>query len=252
MNNDSRIKLVIFDVDETVLRFLPAAIALEEDKERYKNYFLPATGSAGMYFMLYPNVRKELQELRDKGIKIGFCSDADQELTLQKLRLIEIRDDDDFVCCSSDGFKKPHPAPLLRIAEHFCVDPQNCLAVGNDRRDWIAAALAGMHIIVANGLRAGQEIASNESWRLDERDCFQYTRGEDSVTLKYKLVPSGYTTGPGITGTNDLLSRINDAPPESSIEITSKGWSSQRFIQSFADRPEAGRLAASYTNKLGM
>lgn len=144
MNNDSRIKLVIFDVDETVLRFLPAAIALEEDKERYKNYFLPATGSAGMYFMLYPNVRKELQELRDKGIKIGFCSDADQELTLQKLRLIEIRGDDDFVCCSSDGFKKPHPAPLLRIAEHFCVDPQNCLAVGNDRRDWIAAALAGM------------------------------------------------------------------------------------------------------------
>lgn len=252
MNNDSQIKLVIFDVDETVSRFIPAVIASEEDRERYKDSFFPVNDSDGLYFMPYQNVREELQALRDKGIKIGFCSNADQDVTLQKLRLVNILDHDDFVCCSSDGFKKPHPAPLLRIAEHFCVDPQNCLAVGNDHRDWIAAALAGMHVVVTNGGRAGQEIASTESWRLDDRDSFQYTGGEDSVTLKYQLVPSGYTTGPGITGINGILSQINDAPPESRIEIISTDESSQRFRKSLAARPEAGRLAAFDSNKLGM
>jgi len=45
--------------------------------------------------------------------------------------------------------KKPHPLPLLAAAEHIGLAPHDCVYVGDDERDIVAARAAGMPSIIA-------------------------------------------------------------------------------------------------------
>lgn len=44
---------------------------------------------------------------------------------------------------------KPHPAPLLLAASELGVDPSKCIYVGDDERDMVAGAAAGMRTVAA-------------------------------------------------------------------------------------------------------
>jgi phosphoglycolate phosphatase len=54
--------------------------------------------------------------------------------------------------------RKPHPLPLLVAAEHLGVAPSDCVYLGDDERDIIAARAAGMRSIAALwGYRSADE-----------------------------------------------------------------------------------------------
>ena len=62
--------------------------------------------------------------------------------------------------------KKPHPLPLLAAAERIGIAPGDCVYVGDDERDIVAARAAGMPSIAALwGYRLDEE--QPESWRAD-------------------------------------------------------------------------------------
>lgn len=59
--------------------------------------------------------------------------------------------------------RKPHPLPLLHAAERLGLEPRDCVYVGDDERDIVAARAAGMPSIVALwGYRLPNE--SPEAW----------------------------------------------------------------------------------------
>ena len=54
----------------------------------------------------------------------------------------------DLVVCALDvTFPKPHPEPLIRVADHFAVLPQEVLYVGDSQVDATAAQAAGMPFV---------------------------------------------------------------------------------------------------------
>jgi phosphoglycolate phosphatase len=53
------------------------------------------------------------------------------------------------VCGDTTAHTKPHPAPLLHAARLVGVDPGECIYVGDDQRDVLAAQAAGMRAIAA-------------------------------------------------------------------------------------------------------
>ena len=53
------------------------------------------------------------------------------------------------VCGDTTPHTKPHPAPLLEAARRIGVAPENCVYVGDDRRDVDAGHAAGMATVVA-------------------------------------------------------------------------------------------------------
>lgn len=94
---------------------------------------------------VYEGVREVLTELRARGYLLGVASNkswgrigADIDyLGLQGLM-------DAFVTSEDTSQRKPHPAPLLRLAEKLEVEPQDCVYIGDYRGDIIAAREAGM------------------------------------------------------------------------------------------------------------
>ena len=65
------------------------------------------------------------------------------------------------VCGDTTAHTKPHPAPLLHAANLIGIAPENCLYVGDDERDIIAAHAAGMVSVAAayGYLGTGNDIA---------------------------------------------------------------------------------------------
>jgi pyrophosphatase PpaX len=62
---------------------------------------------------------------------------------------------------------KPHPAPLLFIAEKLGVEPEACVYVGDARTDVIAARAAGMKIIIySKGEIEGADARTSVFWDL--------------------------------------------------------------------------------------
>ena len=57
---------------------------------------------------------------------------------------------------------KPHPEPLLEAARRMGVDPQRCVYVGDDLRDIIAGAAAGMKTVAATYGYLGKTNAVDE------------------------------------------------------------------------------------------
>ncbi|HEX8599760.1 MAG TPA: HAD family hydrolase [Chloroflexia bacterium] len=94
---------------------------------------------------VYDGVREVLVELRTRGYLLGVASNkgwgrigADIDyLGLQGLL-------DAFVTSEDTPQRKPHPAPLLKLAEKLDVEPQYCTYIGDYRGDIIAAREAGM------------------------------------------------------------------------------------------------------------
>ena len=53
------------------------------------------------------------------------------------------------ICGDTAAHAKPHPAPLLEAARRLALAPQDCIYVGDDRRDVEAGRAATMQTIVA-------------------------------------------------------------------------------------------------------
>lgn len=102
-----------------------------------------------------PFIRRLLAGLRAKGIKLAVLSDYGCVTErLEKLRL-QASLFDTVSSCEDAGALKPHPRPLLSIAEKWGIEPGHILVLG-DRADTDGAAAknAGMQfVLVADTLR---------------------------------------------------------------------------------------------------
>jgi putative hydrolase of the HAD superfamily len=89
-----------------------------------------------------------LRELRDRGLRLGLCSNWDWDLA-RHLQHNQIHDlFDAIVCSASAGFRKPHPRIFASVIDRIAIRPENMLFVGDSWTDDIEGAVAaGFHAV---------------------------------------------------------------------------------------------------------
>lgn len=107
-------------------------------------------------FPLEEGIRKQLERLKDVGIKVGLISNRRRDFLEHELKLVDgtgWEDLFDIVVCGSDvQRRKPAPDMLLRALYELDIPPtEHCWYVGDSTTDVIAAREAGVTSIFYNG-----------------------------------------------------------------------------------------------------
>ncbi|GMR21619.1 MAG: phosphoglycolate phosphatase [Gammaproteobacteria bacterium] len=97
---------------------------------------------------LYAGVEEGLAWLKSTGVNLGCVTNKAAQFTEPLLKALGIYDDFGIVI-SGDTLarKKPDPLPLLHAAEHFGVNPETSLMLGDSVSDVKAARAAGFQIV---------------------------------------------------------------------------------------------------------
>ncbi|MEA2574049.1 MAG: N-acetyl-D-muramate 6-phosphate phosphatase [Chloroflexia bacterium] len=94
---------------------------------------------------VYEGVREVLVELRAQGYLLGVASNKSWGRIGADIDYLGLEGFiDAFVTSEDTPQRKPHPAPLLKLAEKLEVEPQHCAYIGDYHGDIIAARDAGM------------------------------------------------------------------------------------------------------------
>ena len=112
--------------------------------------------------VLYPHVKITLIELMKRGIRLAVVSDAPREEAWLRLCYLQLHHMFDFVSTFEDvGVRKPSPLPFQAALEHFGVEPDQAIMVGDwPERDITGAAQLGMITVFA---RYGNTFGTVES-----------------------------------------------------------------------------------------
>jgi putative hydrolase of the HAD superfamily len=112
--------------------------------------------------VLYPHVRVTLFELMKRGIRLAVVSDAPRKEAWLRLCYLQLHHMFDKVLTFDDtGERKPSPTPFRQVLDHFRIQPQEALMVGDwPERDITGAAKLGIMTVFA---RYGDTFGTVES-----------------------------------------------------------------------------------------
>lgn len=110
--------------------------------------------------VLYPGVEEGINYLKAAGYKLGCVTNKAAQFTIPLLKDLGIYEHFEIVV-SGDTLpkKKPDPMPLLHVAEHLGVPPENAMMLGDSVSDVKAARAAGFQIVcMSYGYNHGVDI----------------------------------------------------------------------------------------------
>ena len=99
---------------------------------------------------LFPGMAELIDTLEQRGLPWGIVTNKPHRFTLPLMQALGYAKR---AACLVSGdtcsHAKPHPEPMLYAARSIGVAPQNCLYLGDDKRDMDAGRAAGMKSIIA-------------------------------------------------------------------------------------------------------
>ena len=99
---------------------------------------------------LFPGIEELLQAIEARGTLWGIVTNKSTTLTRQLLMEMRLIDRPGcIVCGDTTPHLKPTPASLLHAAKVLDLAPRDCIYVGDDLRDMLAAHAASMHSVAA-------------------------------------------------------------------------------------------------------
>ena len=123
----------------------------DDERETMVRPFLDAYESIlGRYCVLFDGIVEMLDALEADGVRWGIVTNKPEYLARPLIPMLGWSDRCG-VLIGGDSLpeRKPHPLPLLHSADIIGVAPQDCVYVGDDERDIVAARAAGMPSVVA-------------------------------------------------------------------------------------------------------
>lgn len=133
---------------------LNAAIGItpeHPDYDRYRSEFLKDyEANMTQNTQLFLGVQELLQHLVDQKLKWGIVTNKTEYLTRPLMTHLGL-DEHCVVMVGGDTTPhiKPHPAPLFHAAAEAGIAPEQCIYIGDDRRDIQAGQAAGMSTVIA-------------------------------------------------------------------------------------------------------
>ncbi|MBT3196928.1 MAG: phosphoglycolate phosphatase [Gammaproteobacteria bacterium] len=109
---------------------------------------------------LYPGVIEGLEWLKGQPLRVGCVTNKAERYTLPILADLGIADYFEIVVSGDTlAVKKPDPAPLLHVSDHFGLRPAEAAMIGDSMSDVKAARAAGFSIIcMSYGYNHGEDI----------------------------------------------------------------------------------------------
>lgn len=108
------------------------------------------TDNICIHTKLFPGMAALIDTLEQRGLPWGIVTNKPSRFTLPLMQALGY---DKRAACLVSGdtctHPKPHPEPLLHAARISGVDAQNCLYLGDDKRDIDAGRAAGMKTLIA-------------------------------------------------------------------------------------------------------
>jgi len=99
---------------------------------------------------LFPGIEELLEAIEARGMLWGIVTNKSTTLTRQLLMEMRFIDRPGcIVCGDTTPHLKPNPASLLHAAKVLDLAPRDCIYVGDDLRDMLAAHAASMHSVAA-------------------------------------------------------------------------------------------------------
>jgi len=99
---------------------------------------------------LFPGMAELLDAIERRGLRWGVVTNKSKRFTPRVLAALEVdKRAACIVCGDSTPHLKPHPASLQLAAKQLDLAPGNCIYVGDDQRDILAAQAAGMASVAA-------------------------------------------------------------------------------------------------------
>ena len=119
------------DLDQIYMQFIKHYSTLKPDRSQ-----------------LYPHVIETLQHYRGRGVKIGLCTNKQEQSTHRLMRDLEIHDLFDNIA-GGDTFsmRKPHPGHIRGVLDALGIEPHHAAMIGDSANDVIAAQGAGVKSI---------------------------------------------------------------------------------------------------------
>lgn len=100
-----------------------------------------------------PGALEVLRELTDEGIPVALVTNAFRDLALTVIDTVPGRPFQIVVAGDDVLAGKPDPASYLKAAAALAVDPRDCVAIEDTETGAVAADAAGLHVLVAPGVR---------------------------------------------------------------------------------------------------
>lgn len=100
---------------------------------------------------VYPGVADTLAGLKARGVPMAVCTNKPEPFVAPLLEHVGL--DGYFEAVVAAGTlpeRKPHPRPLLHLAERLQAQPHACLMVGDSETDYLAARAAGMPVALVS------------------------------------------------------------------------------------------------------
>lgn len=151
-------------LERTVKRALQNAMHGEPEEELFQRVYPIFIGiytrNASRRSRIYDGVKEGLDYLKHNDYKMGCVTNKSETFTHILLKDLGIFDDFGIVI-SGDSLtrKKPDPQPLLHATDHFSVNPEHSLMIGDSLNDVEAARAAGFQILcVSYGYNHGEDI----------------------------------------------------------------------------------------------
>lgn len=100
---------------------------------------------------VYPGVAETLAELERRGVPMAVCTNKPEPFVVPLLEHLGLdRYFPAVVAAGTFPERKPHPRPLLHLAEQLGASPQDSLMVGDSETDFLAAKAAGMPVVLVS------------------------------------------------------------------------------------------------------
>ena len=143
------------------LQMLPDHPEYAATREEFLNHYVRAIC---VDTRLFPGIEPLIDALEARGFRWGIVTNKSTALTRKLLAEMNLLDRPACVVCGdTTPYLKPNPASLLHAAKVLDLAPADCIYVGDDLRDILAAHAAGMQsVAVAWGY--GDAL---ESWKAD-------------------------------------------------------------------------------------
>ena len=135
---------------------------------------------------VYPGMEGTLRALKDKGVKIGVCSNKPGQAAEKVISTFFGDLFDGVIGQKADIRRKPAPDMPLMLARQFGVQPEECLYIGDSCTDMQTGQAAGMTTVGAVwGFRGRKELEESGADHLAEKpeDILQIFEGKIRVVF---------------------------------------------------------------------
>lgn len=107
---------------------------------------------------IYPGVKKMLEALQEKGLKLAIVSSKKRDFVVRGLKQLDLFHFFDYLI-GGDEVKnpKPHSEPIDQALAHYGLLPENCLMVGDNAHDIECAQAAGVKSVAVGWALRGAD-----------------------------------------------------------------------------------------------